>query len=402
MENTLTSEPPAAHAGHLAALDGWRGLSILLVLAAHLMPLGPHRFLLNHSVGVFGMVIFFILSGFLITSFLLKDQRVGGFLVKRFVRVLPLAWLYLVIALTLSLAPLEQWGSHLLFYANMPTDAALHNDLLPMTEHLWSLCMELQFYVGVAVLVAVLRGRGLFLLPLLALACTGLRWHDGVIASSISYYRIDEILAGCTLALVYHGRLGARARNWLRYVPLWPMAVLLAFSCMPQSQWLNFLRPYLAMLLVGATLLQPTSLMVRQLNNRPLVFVAGISYALYVIHPILTHTWLGSGESVIKYLKRPLFFAVLFMLAYGSTYYYESWFMKRGKRWADRVNRLFERRRAPAAHQPAAGAPVPVPAPPEDSAHHPESAAGAPPFVKVELNPNENSLSHQPVPQSQS
>jgi peptidoglycan/LPS O-acetylase OafA/YrhL len=171
---------------------------------------------------------------------------------------------------------------------------------------------------------------------------------------------------------------------------------------MPQSQWLNFLRPYLALLLVGATLLQPTSLMVRQLNNRPLVFVAGISYALYVIHPILTHTGLGSGESVIKYLKRPLFFAVLFMLAYGSTYYYESWFMKRGKRWADRVNRLFERRRAPAVHQPTAGAPVPVPVQPEDSAHHPESAAGAPPFVKVELNPNENSLSHQPVPQSQS
>ena len=340
----LSSDAPAAtgHGAHLSVLDGWRGLSILLVLAAHLLPLGPHSLLLNHSAGVFGMVIFFILSGFLITSFLLKDQRIGGFLVKRFCRVLPLAWLYLVIALVLSVVPLSKWASHMLFYANLPLEDGFPNDLLPMTEHLWSLCMELQFYVGVALLVAMLPKRGLLLLPFIGMAFTALRWHDGVIASSISYYRIDEILAGCTLALVYHGVFGVRARDFLRIVPLWPVAVLLAFSSMPQGQWLNFLRPYLALLLVGGSLMQPTSLLVRVLHNRMLVFVAGISYALYVIHPMLTFTWLGSGDVIVKYLKRPLFFAVLFMLAYGSTFYYESWFMKRGKRWADKVNGWFD------------------------------------------------------------
>jgi len=364
---TLSPEPPPAegHGVHLAALDGWRGLSILLVLAAHLLPLGPHHLLLNHSAGVFGMVIFFILSGFLITSFLIKDQRIGGFLVKRFCRVLPLAWLYIVIALLLSAVPLSTWVSHLLFYANLPLEQELPNDLVPMTEHLWSLCMELQFYVGVALLVAMLRGRGLLLLPFLGVAFTALRWHDSVIASSVSYYRIDEILAGCTLALVYHGKFGMRARDFLRVVPLWPVAVLLAFSSMPQGQWLNYLRPYLALLLVGGTLMQPASLMVQGLHNRMLVFVAGISYALYVIHPMLTFTWLGSGDVIVKYLKRPLFFAVLFMLAYGSTMYYESWFMKRGKRWADMVNGWFDIRpsRTPAV---AITADVVVEAAPEE------------------------------------
>ena len=314
MSNPQMPEPALAtpHGGHLSVLDGWRGLSILLVLAAHLLPLGPHYLLLNHSAGVFGMVIFFTLSGFLITSFLLRDQRIGGFLVKRFCRVLPLAWLYMIIALLLIPAPLSRWVSHLLFYANLPLEQAMPNDLAPMTEHLWSLCMELQFYVGVALLVAILRGRGLLLLPFIGVGFTILRVWDGVIASSVSYYRIDEILAGCTLALVYHGSFGERARDFLRMVPLWPVSVLLVFSSMPQGMWLNFLRPYFAMLLVGGTLMQPASSMVHGLDNRLLVFVAGISYALYVIHPMLNFTWLGSGDVIVKYLKRPLLFAVLF------------------------------------------------------------------------------------------
>ena len=334
--------PPAtvtpAHPAHLSVLDGWRGISILFVLAAHLLPLGPHHYMLNYSTGILGMVIFFNLSGFLITSFLIKDQRVIGFLIRRFARVLPLAWLYMLIALLVSAAPLAIWQAHYLFYANLPPGDGRFNLLLPMTEHLWSLCMEMQFYVGVALLVWVLRARGLLLLPLLALGFTGLRVWDIVTASSVSYYRIDEILAGCTLALAYHGKLGANARDWLARVPQLPVLVLLTWSCMPQGQWLNYLRPYLAALLVGATLVRPDATLGRALHGRLLMFVAGISYALYVIHPMLTHTWLGDGEGdvLVKYAKRPLLFLALFVLAWLSTKYYEAWFMAAGRRWANK------------------------------------------------------------------
>jgi peptidoglycan/LPS O-acetylase OafA/YrhL len=326
--------PAGGHGGHLAVLDGWRGLSILLVLAAHLLPLGSRALQLNLSVGILGMVLFFNLSGFLITSFLLKDHCLTGFLVKRFCRVLPLAWLYLALALTLSAAPLSTWLSHYLFYANLPP-----KDLLPMTEHLWSLCVEVQFYVGVALLVLLLRARGLLLLPLLCLMFTLLRvWH-GVTASSVSYYRIDEILAGCALALAYHGRFGARCRTLLAHLPQWLLLLLLAASSMPQAGWLNYLRPYLAALLVGATIMHPGTLLVRLLGWRFLSFCAAISYALYVIHPMLSFTWLASGDVYMKYAKRPLFFAVLFALAYLSTRYYESWFIARGRGWARRLGR---------------------------------------------------------------
>ena len=64
-----------AHTTHdknyLAVLDGWRGISILLVLASHLLPLGPKGWQLNATAGPMGMALFFTLSGFLITRFLL-------------------------------------------------------------------------------------------------------------------------------------------------------------------------------------------------------------------------------------------------------------------------------------------------------------------------------------------
>ena len=57
-------------------LDGWRGVSISLVLAGNLLPLGFKKWQLNDTVAVTGMVLFFILSGFLITNILVRDKDV--------------------------------------------------------------------------------------------------------------------------------------------------------------------------------------------------------------------------------------------------------------------------------------------------------------------------------------
>ena len=218
----------------LEVLDGWRGISILCVLAAHLLPMGPKVLQMNAMFGLLGMSLFFTLSGFLITSFLLKDPPVSDFLVRRFFRILPLAWLYLALALTLAGASADTWLSHFFFYANLPP---VH--LVTLTEHIWSLCLEMQFYLGIALLFALFGVRSLLLLPLLALFFTGLRVTDGVYASSISYYRMDEILAGCTLALLVHHRSDLRVLAWLKRIPQWPLLLLLLVSCHEQGAALN-------------------------------------------------------------------------------------------------------------------------------------------------------------------
>jgi peptidoglycan/LPS O-acetylase OafA/YrhL len=325
--NTQTVISSVDKSGHLNVLDGWRGVSILMVLAAHLLPLGPHGWRLNEASGILGMVIFFILSGFLITSFLIKNQSICSFLIRRFFRVIPLAWLYLVISLALSDVSLATWYSHFLFYANMPP-----KDLLPLTDHMWSLCVEVQFYVGVALIVALFNKRGLYLLPILCVFFTGVRVWDGVLAASISYYRIDEILAGCTLALIYHGQFGHSLQIRVNQKFQLVVLILLVLSCWPYSGVLNYFRPYFAAVLVGSTITSRDTTLVKLLNNRLLFYLAGISFSLYVIHPMLAHSWLGSGDVIIKYIKRPLLFVVLFVLAIISTRYFESWFIDYGRK----------------------------------------------------------------------
>jgi peptidoglycan/LPS O-acetylase OafA/YrhL len=324
----------ARQGAHLPALDGWRGLSILLVLSAHLLPLGPKAWKLNYSAGILGMALFFTLSGFLITSVLLRDQHVLRFLIRRCCRIVPLAWLYFAVALSLSGASALAWLAHFLFYANFPP-----RQLVPLTLHLWSLCLEMQFYAGIALLVAVLRLRGLWLLPVLCLLFSALRAWYGIYASDISYYRVDEILAGCTLALVVHGRWGEALRGRLARLPQWPLLALLVLSCLPQGGWLNYVRPYFAAMLVGATIMAPHSRLAKGLDQRFLLYLAVLSYALYVIHPLLAASWLGDGGIAEKYAKRPLLLLVLFTLAHLSTHYFERWFIERGRLLAGRCGK---------------------------------------------------------------
>ena len=63
-----------------------------------------------------------------------------------------------------------------------------------------------------------------------------------------------------------------------------------------------------------------------------LAYIATISYALYIIHGGLEHTWLGDGEKIIKYVKRPLLFAATFLLAHLSTFYFEKYWIDLGKK----------------------------------------------------------------------
>lgn len=313
-------------------LDGWRGISILLVLAAHFLPLGPKLWNLNVGTGLLGMALFFILSGFLVTHFLLNHYGVVDFLIRRFFRILPLVWLYMGLVFLIYPAPGDTMAAHFLFYANYPP-----KPLIPVTDHLWSLCVEMHFYLGIALLVALLKQRGLLLIPVLCVAFTLLRVEYGMHYSVITHFRVDEVLAGATLALIYNDRLGGGLRHLLQRAFLPLLLLLLLVSCHPDSGFMNYLRPYLAAATVGCTLFNPHTRVAQWLGNRVLLYIATISYALYVLHFLLADTWLGSGERWEKYAKRPLFFVALFISAHISTFYYEQKWTALGKRLSGKL-----------------------------------------------------------------
>lgn len=315
----------------LAVLDGWRALSILFVLATHLLPLGPKAWQLNSTAGPLGMSLFFTLSGFLITQFLLKHQSVSDFLIRRFFRIIPLAWLYIGISLVISESGSASWLAHLFFYANWPPMA-----LGITTSHFWSLCVEVQFYIAIALLVALLGRRGLLLIPFICIAFTMYRVSNEVYIAINTYFRVDEILAGSILALIYSGKYGNLPSHVLKNINQMFVMVLLVISCHPDSGFMNYLRPYLAALLVGTTLYRSNPL-TRFLHAKVIVYIAATSYALYIIHPLLAHSWLGSGGVVEKYAKRPLLFLILFASAHVSTFYYEHKWISLGKRLSLRL-----------------------------------------------------------------
>jgi peptidoglycan/LPS O-acetylase OafA/YrhL len=312
----------------LGALDGWRGLSILLVLAAHLLPLGPKQLELNASAGVLGMVIFFTLSGFLITSTLLNNDSIIEFLIRRVFRIVPLAWLCAAIILYATNASADTYLANFLFYANWPPMWLANG-----TAHFWSLCVEMQFYLWIALLVLLFRRHWIYLIPLTCILITLYRIANGAHAHINTYYRADEILAGGILALIYNNKLRLpQIKLITKHTTQALLLLLVIMSCHPKAGALNYLRPYFAIALVAGSLLNPAPLTTRILNNKHLFYIASVSYALYVVHPLLTHTWLGSGDGIVKYSKRPLFFLVLFIAAHISTFHYEKWWINYGKK----------------------------------------------------------------------
>src|SRR6185369_4074531 len=83
------------------ALDGIRGIAVIMVVATHFGAVSPTNYHYFHP-GLLGVDVFFVLSGFLITSILLEEfEKTGSislknFFVRRFLRLMPAYWMYLL------------------------------------------------------------------------------------------------------------------------------------------------------------------------------------------------------------------------------------------------------------------------------------------------------------------
>ena len=131
------------------SLDGLRGISILSVVLSHV---GRDRSWLYYIDGGIGVHIFFILSGFLITSLLLKEKIIKGrislrsFYIRRFLRIIPVAYLFLIVLIFLNKIfdlriTVFSFFTGFMFLKNIPITYDWY------TGHYWSLSTEEQFYL---------------------------------------------------------------------------------------------------------------------------------------------------------------------------------------------------------------------------------------------------------------
>lgn len=306
---------------HLTALDGFRALSILAVLAAHMLPLGPKAWKLNSIAGLMGMSVFFCLSGFLITTFLLNRPDVKIFLIRRCARIVPL-----ILLVTTLYCLVFQWRVDSFIAANLYvlnyTDSALVREISP----LWSLSVEMHFYLAIALAFSVFNRNAMWLAALTAAIVTGLRAEAEIIANIRTHLRVDEILAGSLLAVLWWHRDSGHGAHVLRLLRgmFWPFFLLWLLSCSPLTWPLPLFRPYLTAAMVGAVLAMERGWQQALLGSRIFTYIATISYALYVWHSPFRLGWFADGSTAEIYLfRRPLGIGLVFLLAHLSTFYFE-------------------------------------------------------------------------------
>lgn len=215
--------------GRIPGLDGVRAVAIFLVIALHLcqrLSLGDSRSALGvmqyfaFGRGADGVGIFFVLSGFLITTLLIREHAetggisLKGFYLRRAFRILPPLYTYLLFVIIfsaivhLALQPGPMLASAF-FYRNYAPG------LQWSTEHTWSLSVEEQFYLlwpPVLVWVSNRRGRGaaatlatvlIAITPLLRVV-TKLS-HISIFAQKeaiLLHTRMDALMCGCLVALL--------------------------------------------------------------------------------------------------------------------------------------------------------------------------------------------------------
>jgi peptidoglycan/LPS O-acetylase OafA/YrhL len=298
-------------------LDGVRGLAVLLVVAAHSGL--PVRW-----GGLSGVTLFFVLSGYLITSLLIREwERWGSISLWRFwgrraLRLLP------ALVLLLALAPLVLWATGDARLSSYPTAALaslfyvgnwvrIAGTDLGVLNHLWSLSVEEQFYVvWPAIFIALmtwLRSRALAVaLSLAALATFYSVWTQGTalrldISTETNAF---ALLLGVSLAFALSA---VRSRGWELPAadPLIPFVVMIAVSAFPSHglavdhplfRPLGAVYAGLGVWLVYAAVSGHS----RVVGSRVMVFFGTISYALYLWHQAFINSHLLGEHSTPRNL----------------------------------------------------------------------------------------------------
>lgn len=247
-------------ARHLPALDGVRGLAILLVFAFHCLPQPDGSFVLLDLLLTlkasfwFGVDVFFVLSGFLITGILIDTReapkRVSAFYARRTLRIFPLY--YAALLLVFGGAALFGLGSALGLAGTAPlpwflaygfnVHVALHQSWpeTAVLNHFWTLCVEEQFYlvwpwlvwlVPIRRLPWMMVGTIVFAMAVKALAF--LPAIEPVTLATAMPARMDSFAAGGLLAWMHRAGSPARATAAMRAL-LYASGAALCLLALPQ------------------------------------------------------------------------------------------------------------------------------------------------------------------------
>lgn len=277
----------SALSNRIPSLDGLRAMSILFVIVGHLWGGSGTSVLLS----AFGVHVFFVLSGYLITGLLQKEYEREGridllaFYQRRCFRIFPAAFTYIFIVALLS--PVSRSA---LLYAVTYTVSYRLNTTPPLFQHLWSLSVEEQFYLlwPVALLLAFpLRARVAWIVMLLA-AGFRLALAFSPLPYVVPYLHysfpgtMDSVAAGCLLA-IYGPQIRERCR-WMAESTAIVIAVPVTAWTLACVCWRGSLAMFWGVvpLLIALWVFLLVERRDRILNNPVASAIGVLSYSLYL------------------------------------------------------------------------------------------------------------------------
>lgn len=294
---------PKDSPGRIPTLDGIRAVGIALVILGHSPNTRPlPDSVVFRSAGDLGVQLFFILSGFLITTLLMREHAkrgrisLGDFFVRRAFRIVPAFFAFLGVMGALALAgliylPWQEWVLAATYTMNFFTPETW------WVGHLWSLAVEEQFYLIWPLTMVVVGPRRWIAAALVAIVVAPIaRGVAVVVLGDIGDVQehgfpfvFDALAMGCLLALV-RTRLEASPR-YLRVIHSYGhYAVMLALSA---AHLLTQHRPILAAptisllniafaMWIHRLVLNPASRVGRVLETAPIIWIGTLSYSLYL------------------------------------------------------------------------------------------------------------------------
>lgn len=361
-------------------LDGVRGVAVGMVFTVH--------YLGKYPIGWMGVVVFFVLSGFLITGGLYDSRnelhRFRNFYIRRTLRIFPLFYfVWLCIALA---APFlhEEWhpaqllwpiylGNYARFLANTPAVDHIYTHLswLPIEiGHLWSLAVEEQFYLLWPLVVFMVSDRGklikvclgvmvgVLLLRIALVLSIPQNWVKMEFLYRMTFAQADSFLCGGLLALWIRGpekRILLRAGFYIFLVSL----AVLGLACwlngpgpqfsavVPATPWMSAYGFTLVYLVAAGLLLSSLSrenVLFRVMNFAPLRMLGKYSYGFYVYHvilrPILIEPWGKLHSHMAFRVSLGVEFLTVFAVSAASFHLLEMPFLKLKSRFTVRHQEL--------------------------------------------------------------
>jgi peptidoglycan/LPS O-acetylase OafA/YrhL len=350
-------------------LNGLRFIAAFLVIIHHIEQLKSiSNITPNWShipfiviIGKLGVVLFFVLSGFLITYLLLTEEysfktiSVRKFYIRRILRIWPLYFLVVILALFVlpdihlfTLPGFEKEVIHKNFFLKVFLYAVFFPNLVyafaivPYASHTWSIGTEEQFYLVWPVILKYFRKNRLLLMfsiifiylsisKILGLPYFDFIPHKITVIKYWSKFNIDCMAIGGIYAILLFQKsrfLKYLLNNYVFYFTIIALIILLAKGVYIPNLHFEFYSVLFGIIILNFAANERIKI---SLENKVLTYLGNISYGLYMYHPIAIMIALSIAAAInftSGWLIYPASIALTIALAGMSYKYYESFFLK--------------------------------------------------------------------------